>query len=90
MLVNGKSLADIFARVHDRESALWALKATDRINRYNVWSIVQGGGTTGQAEALTLGIAKALLAHEPLLKKTLRRGEPDAWSMLQLPSLPLM
>lgn len=73
-MINGKTLADAFGRVHDRESVMWALKSTDRIDKYNVWAIVKGGGTTGQAEALTNGIAKALIAHEPLLKAHLRRG----------------
>ncbi|TAQ90409.1 hypothetical protein B7494_g1268 [Chlorociboria aeruginascens] len=77
VLVNGKTLADTFGRIHDRESAVWALKATERLDKYNVWALVQGGGTTGQAEALTLAVAKALLAHEPALKPALRRGEPD-------------
>jgi small subunit ribosomal protein S9 len=74
ILVNGKSLTQFFGRVHDRESAIWALKATERVNKYNVFALVSGGGTTGQAEAITLAIAKALLTHEPLLKPALRRG----------------
>ncbi|KUI71567.1 37S ribosomal protein S9, mitochondrial [Cytospora mali] len=74
VLVNGKSLADAFGRVHDRESAMWALKATQRVDKYNVWALVDGGGTTGQAEALTLAVAKALMAHEPALKPVLRRA----------------
>lgn len=75
VLVNGKPLTQAFGRVHDRESAIWALKATERIDKYNVWALVEGGGTTGQAEAITLAVAKALLAHEPLLKPALRRGK---------------
>lgn len=74
VLVNGKSINHVFGRVHDRESALWPLKATNRIDKYNVWALVSGGGTTGQAEALTLGTAKALMVHEPDLKPALRRG----------------
>lgn len=75
VLINGKTLAEAFGRIHDRESAIWALKATERIDKYNVWAKVSGGGTTGQAEALTLAVAKALLAHEPALKPALRRGK---------------
>jgi small subunit ribosomal protein S9 len=75
ILINGKTLAEMFGRIHDRESAIWALKATERIDKYNVWALVSGGGTTGQAEALTLAVAKALLAHEPSLKPALRRGK---------------
>ncbi|KAK4162723.1 putative mitochondrial SSU ribosomal protein S9 precursor [Cladorrhinum sp. PSN259] len=74
VLINGKTLAEYFGRVHDRESAVWALHATGRLDKYNVWATVEGGGTTGQAEALTLAIAKALMAHEPALKPALRRG----------------
>lgn len=75
VLINGKPLTDAFGRVHDRESAIWALKATERVDKYNVWALVEGGGTTGQAEALTLAVAKALMAHEPALKPALRRGK---------------
>jgi len=74
VLVNGKSLTDAFGRLHDRESVVWALKATDRTDKYNVWGVVKGGGTTGQAEALTLAVSKALMVHEPALKPALRRG----------------
>ncbi|KAF2462025.1 ribosomal protein S5 domain 2-type protein [Lineolata rhizophorae] len=74
VLVNNKTLAQAFARVHDRESAIWPLKVTQRIDKYNVWALVHGGGTTGQAEALTLAVAKAMLTHEPLLKPVLRRA----------------
>lgn len=74
-LINGRSLTQYFARLHDRESAIWALKATQRLDKYNVFGLVRGGGTTGQAEALTLAVTKALLAHEPDLKPALRRGE---------------
>ncbi|KAF2726038.1 hypothetical protein K431DRAFT_280076 [Polychaeton citri CBS 116435] len=73
-MINGRTIADYFSRLHDRESAVWALKATQRVDKYNVWAIVKGGGTTGQAEAITLGVAKALLAHEPDLKPALRRA----------------
>ncbi|OCK85077.1 hypothetical protein K432DRAFT_378032 [Lepidopterella palustris CBS 459.81] len=74
VLVNGKTLAQMFGRLHDRESAVWALKSTQRLDKYNVWALVKGGGVTGQAEALTLAVAKALLVHEPMLKPALRRA----------------
>ncbi|KAI4595003.1 37S ribosomal protein S9, mitochondrial [Pestalotiopsis sp. 9143b] len=75
VFVNGKPLSDAFGRVHDRESAVWALKSTERLDKYNVWATISGGGTTGQAEAMTLAVAKALCAHEPALKNPLRRGK---------------
>ncbi|KAI1339043.1 37S ribosomal protein S9 [Xylariaceae sp. FL0016] len=74
VLVNGKPLSDAFGRVHDRESALWGLKSMERTDKYNVWARVEGGGTTGQAEALAMAIAKALIVHEPALKTPLRKA----------------
>jgi small subunit ribosomal protein S9 len=74
VLVNGKSLVEAFQRVHDRESALWALRCTQRLDKYNAWITVRGGGVTGQAEAITLAIGRALLLHEPALKPVLRKG----------------
>ncbi|CAO2652558.1 Nn.00g008410.m01.CDS01 [Neocucurbitaria sp. VM-36] len=74
VLVNGKSLSQFFGRLHHRESAVWALKATQRLDKYNVFALVQGGGLTGQAEAMTLAVAKSLLVHEPALKPAIRRA----------------
>ncbi|KAJ5669266.1 37S ribosomal protein S9 [Penicillium macrosclerotiorum] len=74
VIVNGKSLVEVFQRVHDRESALWALRCAQRLDKYNVWVTVRGGGVTGQAEAITLAIGRALLLHEPGLKSVLRKA----------------
>ncbi|KAK6362032.1 37S ribosomal protein S9, mitochondrial [Orbilia blumenaviensis] len=72
--VNGKPLYEMFPRVVDRESILWPLKVTNRVDRYNVWASSRGGGISGQAGAITLAVTKALLTHEPLLKPVLRRA----------------
>ncbi|EPS26220.1 37S ribosomal protein S9 [Penicillium oxalicum] len=74
VIVNGKSLVEVFQRVHDRESALWALRCTQRMDKYNAWITVRGGGITGQAEAITLAIGRALMMHEPGLKAVLRKA----------------
>lgn len=74
VMVNGKSLLEVFPRLHDRESAMWPLRCTNRLDKYNVWASVRGGGVTGQAEAITLAVARALLIHEPALKPHMRKG----------------
>jgi small subunit ribosomal protein S9 len=74
VLVNGRTLAEVFPRLHDRESATWALRCSSRLDKYNVFARVRGGGTTGQAEAMALALARALLIHEPGLKPILRKG----------------
>lgn len=73
-MVNGKNLLEVFPRIHDRESASWPLRCVQRLDKYNVWATVKGGGVTGQAEAITLAVARALLIHEPALKPLLRKG----------------
>ncbi|KAF9180138.1 37S ribosomal protein S9, mitochondrial [Haplosporangium sp. Z 767] len=74
VLVNGKDAAEYFNKSQDRDSLLKPFKVTDLLGKYNVWARVQGGGTTGQAEAISLGIAKALMTHTPGLKPTLRKA----------------
>lgn len=81
VLINGKPLSEAFGRIHDRESAIWALTSTERLDKYNVWAIVRGGGTTGQAEATTMAIANGLVAHEPALKTALRQGKWTLYSI---------
>jgi small subunit ribosomal protein S9 len=75
VMVNGRNIVQAFPRLHDRESALWALKITGRMDKYNVFALTHGGGLTGQAESITLGLARALMVHEPALKPTLRKGK---------------
>lgn len=75
VLINGQNLVHKFPRLHDRESALWPLKISSRLSKYNVFALATGGGSTGQAEAITLGLARALLVHEPALKPLLRKGK---------------
>jgi small subunit ribosomal protein S9 len=47
----------------------------DQVNKYNVSVRVVGGGHAGQAEAIQLGIAKALSSMNEDLKSTLRRAD---------------
>ena len=50
------------------------LKVTETENRFNISVKVKGGGIRGQAGAIGLGIARALLKVDPELRPTLRRG----------------
>jgi small subunit ribosomal protein S9 len=83
VLINDRILTDVFPRLHDRESALWPLKITNRMDQYNIWALVNGGGRSGQAEAITLAISRALLVHEPDLFSRLFQGK------LYIPLFPL-
>ncbi|ORZ20328.1 ribosomal protein S5 domain 2-type protein [Absidia repens] len=74
VLVNGMELQDYFQRPVDRDQVVLPLAVTELAEKYNVWTIVTGGGTTGQAEAIKLGVGKALLIHDNELKPTLRKA----------------
>ncbi|KAF9430909.1 37S ribosomal protein S9, mitochondrial [Podila epigama] len=74
VMINGQDVATYFKKSQDRDSLLKPFTVTDLVGKYNVWALVQGGGTTGQAEAISLGVAKALMTHLPELKPRLRKA----------------
>ena len=48
------------------------MKAIDSLEKFDVKVNASGGGVKGQAEAVKLGIARALIAQEPELRPTLK------------------
>ncbi|OLL27159.1 Elongation factor 1-gamma 1 [Neolecta irregularis DAH-3] len=74
VMVNGKLLGDVFGKLSDREEVIWPLKVLDQRENFNVWAITSGGGTTGQAQAIKLAIARALLQRNPFWKQVLRKA----------------
>ena len=74
ILVNGLPLATYFPNVVDRQRIVRPFKLTGLFGAFNVFALVRGGGTTGQAGALAHGIAKGLAAHVPDVEIILRRG----------------
>lgn len=74
ILVNGRQLNDYFVKLKDRESILYPLQVLDAAGKYNIFATTSGGGPTGQAEAIMLAVAKALVTFNPLLKPRLRKA----------------
>lgn len=50
------------------------LKAAQLADQFGVCAFVHGGGLAGQAGAIRLGIARALLHHDEKLRTTMRQG----------------
>ena len=71
-IINGKQLDEYFRLPQDQRSASAALHRAAVRDKYDVWVNVQGGGTTGQAGAISLGVSRALLQLEPGSEKLLR------------------
>ncbi|KAI7901101.1 ribosomal protein S9/S16-domain-containing protein [Cokeromyces recurvatus] len=74
ILVNGIELNDYFQRLVDRNEVTLPLDVTETKDKYNAWILVKGGGSTGQAQAIKLGLGRALLIHNSELKPTLRKA----------------
>ncbi|MBK7630897.1 MAG: 30S ribosomal protein S9 [Ignavibacteriales bacterium] len=63
--VNNKEFEHFFPQLLSREDILLPFKATDTLGKFDVHANVNGGGTTGQAQSIRLGIARALLEMNP-------------------------
>lgn len=63
--VNGRTFEDYFPRFVLRQSAASPLVATETEGQYDVVVNVNGGGLRGQADAVRLGVARALLQVDP-------------------------
>jgi small subunit ribosomal protein S9 len=71
-LINGRSLDEYFpTRVH-RMIAQSPLRSIERDKEFDVVASITGGGVNGQAGALRLGIARALLELDPELRAQLK------------------
>ena len=71
--VNGKKMADYFQKISLQKAIFRPLILVKRENEFDVRCSVNGGGLTGQAGAIILGISRAIIQFEPDLKPTLKK-----------------
>jgi small subunit ribosomal protein S9 len=72
--VNGKTLGDYFPRPTLVSSIQQPFTATDTLGAFDVKATLEGGGLTGQAGALRLAVARALVELNEDNKPKLRAG----------------
>jgi small subunit ribosomal protein S9 len=72
--VNGKPLDEFFGRETSRMIVRQPLELTQTADKFDVSVNVEGGGITGQAGAIRLGIARALVEYDETLKSPLRKA----------------
>lgn len=72
--VNGKDFQEYFRGILVGVQALEPLKATNTAGRYDAVITVKGGGPSGQADAIKLGVARALLEVDPAYRDILKQG----------------
>jgi small subunit ribosomal protein S9 len=74
MTLNNRPLENYFPNMAQRIRVLEPMRITGVDGRYDVIARLEGGGLTGQSDALRLGIARALISVEPELRPTLKKA----------------
>ncbi len=74
MVVNNRDINDYFKNEAQRTLIRYPLVVTDNLDKFDVRATVDGGGTSGQAGAIRLGIARALLQFNAELRPKLKRA----------------
>ena len=73
--VNGKELDTFFTRMGDAPAILKAFEIANQSQKnYDVTVLVEGGGVTGQRDAVKLGLARALVSMDGELRPPLRHS----------------
>ena len=73
--INERKLEEYFPNKFLQEVVVKPLGVTDSKNKFDLLCKVSGGGINGQADALKLGIARALVAENEKLRETLRKND---------------
>jgi small subunit ribosomal protein S9 len=74
VVINRRSLQEYFSRPTHQTLAVQPLKTVGVEGKFDLRANVAGGGLTGQAGAVRLGIARALLVVDASLRPTLRKA----------------
>ncbi len=69
-VINGRDLDQYFSRLALSRIALQPLVASGNVDKFDLTANVRGGGLSGQAGAISLGIARALLRIDGSLRAT--------------------
>ena len=72
--VNSRSLEEYFPRPTHQQRIGEPLKAAEMDGQFDVRVRVRGGGQTGQADAVRMGLARALVEHDEDLRPVMRAG----------------
>ena len=74
IVINGRAIDEFFGRETSRMIVRQPLELTQTTAQFDVNVTVEGGGITGQAGAIRLGIARALVEYNDTLKSDLRKA----------------
>ena len=75
IFVNGKKMNEYFKRPVHQIIVTRPLEISKVSSSFDVKCDVKGGGLSGQAGAIILGISRALISHDMSLKKSLKKDK---------------
>jgi small subunit ribosomal protein S9 len=75
IVINGKTLNDYFKKQNLQMAIFRPFAVVKRENEFDIKCSVKGGGLSGQAGAIILGIARAIVKFEPELKSPLKKNK---------------
>lgn len=70
--VNGDSFEEYFATLNLQNMVLQPLQETSTKNKFDLKVVTKGGGLNGQADAIKLAVARALIQFDPELRPSLK------------------
>jgi small subunit ribosomal protein S9 len=73
-IINKREVAEYFGKKTLEMIVRQPFTITDTLSKYDVIALAHGGGTTGQAGAIRLGVARALLKADVSLRPSLKRA----------------
>lgn len=74
IVINGKPMTDLFPRLALQNIITAPLRVTNTLGKYSLMVKVAGGGTSGQAGAISHGLARALCRADESFRPLLRRA----------------
>jgi len=75
IIINGRPIEQVFSRDLHRQEVLSPLRRVAREGKFSAQIKCEGGGITGWAGAIQMGLARALVRSDETLKPALKRGE---------------
>lgn len=72
--INRRDIDDYFGRATSKMILRQPLELTETVGRYDLYVNVGGGGLSGQADAIQLGVTRALMQLNPTFRPALKRA----------------
>ena len=74
MTINGRTLEQYFGRPTSRMIVAQPLELLDMVGKFDIYVTVSGGGISGQAGAIRLGLTRALMQYDESFRPALRKA----------------